>query len=160
MVNRTSVLLVGLNSTLTQLQSDVTVVQANVSSVRDSINSTLRYPDCNGCSAYQSELERLTFDTTITVSAIVLRRLSSLFSSLLLILPPLNANSMVALINPVIPCTHWCVFSSYWFVFDKERFRPFAKHNRAETPVFLVCSWYSVCGRVVVDDVCWSRSRS
>ncbi|XP_014054469.1 prominin-2 isoform X1 [Salmo salar] len=69
-VNRTSVLLVGLNSTLTQLQSDVTVVQANVSSVRDSINSTLRYPDCNGCSAYQSELERLTFDTTITIPSL------------------------------------------------------------------------------------------
>uniref|UniRef100_A0A4W5QN68 Prominin 2 n=1 Tax=Hucho hucho TaxID=62062 RepID=A0A4W5QN68_9TELE len=66
-VNRTSVLLVGLNSTLTQLQSDVTVVQANVCSVRDSINSTLRDPDCNGCSAYQSELQKLTFDNTITI---------------------------------------------------------------------------------------------
>ncbi|XP_071248759.1 prominin-1-A-like isoform X2 [Salvelinus alpinus] len=69
-VNRTSVLLVGLNSTLTQLQSDVTVVQANVSSVRDRINSTLRDPDCNGCSAYQSELEKLTFDTTITIPSL------------------------------------------------------------------------------------------
>ncbi|XP_020350507.1 prominin-1-A-like [Oncorhynchus kisutch] len=69
-VNRTSVLLVGLNSTLTQLQSDVTVVQANVSSVRDRINSTLRDPDCHGCSAYQSELEKLTFDTTITIPSL------------------------------------------------------------------------------------------
>lgn len=134
MVNRTSVLLVGLNSTLTQLQSDVTVVQANVSSVRDRINSTLRDPDCHGCSAYQSELEKLTFDTTITVSAIVLRRLSSLFSllsslfsSLLLIFPPPNANSSVALISQLSPCTHWCVFSSYWFVLDEERFRPFGR---------------------------------
>uniref|UniRef100_A0A8K9WPH0 Prominin 2 n=1 Tax=Oncorhynchus mykiss TaxID=8022 RepID=A0A8K9WPH0_ONCMY len=64
------VLLVGLNSTLTQLQSDVTVVQANVSSVRDRINSTLRDPDCHGCSAYQSELEKLTFDTTITIPSL------------------------------------------------------------------------------------------
>ncbi|CAB1312415.1 unnamed protein product, partial [Coregonus sp. 'balchen'] len=69
-MNRTSVLLVGLNSTLTQLQSDVTVVQANVTSVRDRINSTLRNPDCAGCSAYQSELQKLTFDTTITIPSL------------------------------------------------------------------------------------------
>ncbi|KAK6293386.1 hypothetical protein J4Q44_G00357120 [Coregonus suidteri] len=62
-VNSTSILLVRLDSTLTHFQSDVAVVQANVSSVRDRINSTLRNPNCNECSADQSELQKLTFDT-------------------------------------------------------------------------------------------------
>ena len=67
-VNSTSVLLVRLDSTLTQVRSDVSVVQANISSVRDRINSTLRNPNCTACSAYQSELQKLTFATTIAVS--------------------------------------------------------------------------------------------
>ncbi|XP_029609187.1 prominin-1-A [Salmo trutta] len=69
-VNSTSVLLVRLDSTLTQFQSDVSVVQANVSSVRDRINSTLRNPNCTECSAYQSELQKLTFDTTIVIPSL------------------------------------------------------------------------------------------
>ncbi|KAL0964209.1 hypothetical protein UPYG_G00320770 [Umbra pygmaea] len=66
-VNSTAVLLVSLNSTLSQLQTSTSALQANVQSVRDNINRTLTNSACSGCIAEQSVLKKLTFDTTIKI---------------------------------------------------------------------------------------------
>ncbi|KAJ8014377.1 hypothetical protein DPEC_G00039590 [Dallia pectoralis] len=66
-VNSTNILLVRLNSTLTQLQSDGPALQSNIRSVRDRINTTLRNPLCVGCDPYLSEPQKLNFDITVTI---------------------------------------------------------------------------------------------
>uniref|UniRef100_A0A3P9AIJ2 Prominin 2 n=1 Tax=Esox lucius TaxID=8010 RepID=A0A3P9AIJ2_ESOLU len=69
-VNSTAVLLMRLNSIITQLRSDTSALQANVRSVRDLINTTLRNPVCAGCGAYQSELQKLKFDIAVTIPSL------------------------------------------------------------------------------------------
>ncbi|XP_042358223.1 prominin-2 [Plectropomus leopardus] len=55
-----------LNSSLAQLQSSVDRLQANVTAVKNHINQTLSKPTCFSCSDLQSELQKLTLDTSIT----------------------------------------------------------------------------------------------
>uniref|UniRef100_A0A665V2T5 Prominin-1-A-like n=1 Tax=Echeneis naucrates TaxID=173247 RepID=A0A665V2T5_ECHNA len=56
-----------LNLSLAKLQSSLDQLLANVSAVRTRINETLSSPDCQGCNV---QLQELTLDTTITVSAV------------------------------------------------------------------------------------------
>ncbi|XP_036430141.1 prominin-2 [Colossoma macropomum] len=64
-VNSTSLLLVELNRTQSQLQTELGVLQANLTSVRDRINGTLHKTNCLGCDLFQSKLDRLSLDTNL-----------------------------------------------------------------------------------------------
>lgn len=45
-------------------------IQSNVTALRSRINETLSKPECLGCAELKPELEKLTLDTSISVSTV------------------------------------------------------------------------------------------
>ncbi|KAF0027450.1 hypothetical protein F2P81_020191 [Scophthalmus maximus] len=65
-----SVQLNELDSSLAQLRSSMSRVQDNVTDVKNSINRTLSKPTCVGCAGLESELQRLTLDTSVAIPSL------------------------------------------------------------------------------------------
>lgn len=57
-----------LTTSLGSLQSSLNLTQANVTAVKNQINSTFSKADCINCTSLKPELDKLTLDTSITVS--------------------------------------------------------------------------------------------
>uniref|UniRef100_A0A3Q1AWX0 Prominin 2 n=1 Tax=Amphiprion ocellaris TaxID=80972 RepID=A0A3Q1AWX0_AMPOC len=68
----TSAQLNNLNSSLVQLQSSLDRIQANVTAVKNHIDQTLSKPECFHCDNLKPELQKLTVDTSISVSTVFL----------------------------------------------------------------------------------------
>ncbi|KAM9847637.1 prominin-2 [Aulostomus maculatus] len=59
-----------LDHSLSQLQASVDVLQSNLTAVKNNINQTLSKPECLGSSDLNSELHKLTIDTSITIPSL------------------------------------------------------------------------------------------
>uniref|UniRef100_A0A3P8TDU8 Prominin 2 n=1 Tax=Amphiprion percula TaxID=161767 RepID=A0A3P8TDU8_AMPPE len=68
----TSAQLNNLNSSLVQLQSSLDRIQANVTAGKNHIDQTLSKPECFHCDNLKPELQKLTVDTSISVSTVFL----------------------------------------------------------------------------------------
>lgn len=65
---KSSAQLNSLKSSMSRLQVSLDLHQANVTAVKDRINKTLSDANCVNCSWLLPELQKLTLDTTISVS--------------------------------------------------------------------------------------------